>query len=185
MPLFTRHFVQSLTCLLLVGCGGSAVPADSASADAAAPAGMTLDPALACEALRPLPPSIAVLDFIEHAVPKPLRFLNAVSTDSALPPAAELAVQKKGPTFYWLESERNQQQIREKLAGDGPWETLLVLMRENTDHADGTHTLRVGGRYVGASNDGDESPEKRYTIACQVDSVAAWVITRIDSGAPR
>lgn len=168
----------TVTALLLAACGGGAVPADTLES-----AVVERDPAVACADARPVPSTIAVLDFIDHADPKPLRFLNAVGTDSALPPAAELLVQKKGPTFYWLDTERGQQQIREKLDGDGAWETMLVLVRENTEHADGTHTLRVGGRYVGAPNDGEESPEKRYTIGCQVDSVATWAITHIDSSA--
>jgi hypothetical protein len=178
----SRSTIPALLLLLsslgVAACGasGDKAGANTAAADTAA-AAVAPDPAQACLGLRPVPVAIAVADFIGTADPKPLRFLNAASTDSALPPAAEAVVQDKGPTFYWLSSEKNQQQIRDKLAGDGDWATLLVVIRENVDHGDGTHTIRVGGRYVGAPHDGKESPEKRYEIACQIDSVAHWAVT--------
>lgn len=147
------------------------------AADDAPSEGMTLDPALACRDISPSAAQIAVLDYITTAEPKPLRFLNAVATDSALPDDVALVVQDKGPTFYWLQDEKNQQQIRDKLAGDGSWATMLVLVRENTDHGDGTYTMRIGGRYVGAPNDGAVSPEKQYRLRCQVDgTTAAWAM---------
>ncbi len=158
---------------LLAACGGGSGDANNASADAA-PA--TLDPATACVEVRPLPVAIAVLDYITTAEPKPLRFLNAATTDSALPPAAEAVVQDKGPTFYWLPQEKNQLQIRAKLAGDGDWATMLVVVREDADNGDGTHTVRVGGSYIGKPHEALVSPEKRYTVRCQVDSVATWLL---------
>ncbi len=165
----------SLSALLLAAaaCGGS----PETSAGDAPKQGMTLDPAVACRGTSPGAAQIAVLDYINTAEPKPLRFLNAAATDSALPDDVALVVQDKGPTFYWLQDEKNQQQIREKLAGDGNWATMLVLVRENTDHGDGTHTVRVGGRYVGEPNDGVVSPEKQYQLRCQVDgTTAVWAI---------
>ena len=159
--------------LLISACGG-APPRDTAAAEDAAP-----DPATACNAVRPEPVVLAVLDYIAAAEPKPLRFLNAVGSDSALPPAAEAAVQDKGPTFYWLAAEKNQQQIRDKLSRDGDWATMLVLVRGDVDNGDGTHLVRVGGRYVGAPHEGLVSPEKRYTVRCLVDSAATWSIADV------
>ncbi len=159
--------------LLVAACGGAG---DSGSARNASGAAAQLDASSACNALSETPAQVAVLDFIATADPKPWRFLTAVSTDSALSESAFDAVQKKGPTFYWLTDAKSQQQIRDKLANDGDWATMLVLMRENTDNGDGTHTLRVGGRYVGAPHEGVESPEKRYSVQCQADSVATWVL---------
>lgn len=176
-----RFWVQTSLALMAAAaaCGGDAAQStsDTASADSAG----VIDLAVACADALPVPAAMAVLDFIGHAEPQPLRFLNAVGTDSALPPAAEIAVQDKGPTFYWLEAQKNQDQIREKLSRDGPWATMLVLVRENTDHGDGTHSVRVGGRYIANAEDGVESPEKLYRVACQVDSTAAWVIKSVDS----
>jgi hypothetical protein len=157
--------------LLAIACGGAG-ESGGAGRDVA-----ELDAATACSALNQTPAQIAVLDFITTAEPKPWRFLNAVSTDSALSESAFEVVQKKGPTFYWLTDDKSQQQIREKLSNDGDWATMLVLMREDTDHGDGTYTLRIGGRYVGAPHEGLESPEKRYNVKCQVDSAPAWVIS--------
>ncbi len=158
--------------LFFTACGGGGDTAKSAGDGEA-----ELDVATACNSISPTADQLAVLDFIGTAEPKPWRFLTAVSTDSALSESAFDAVQGKGPTFYWLSDQKSQQQIREKLANDGDWATMLVLMRENRDNGDGTHTLRVAGRYVGEPHEGLESPEKRYTVQCQVDSVATWVIT--------
>jgi hypothetical protein len=156
--------------MLAAACGGGAENADRAS-DV-----VVLDPATACTSLTPSPVAMAVLDYITTADPKPLRFLNAATTDSALPPAAEAVVKDKGPTFYWLPNEKNQQQIRDKLESGGEWPNMLVLVRELTDNGAGVTVVRVGGRYIGRPHDGRESPERRYTIRCQVDSVATWVM---------
>lgn len=187
---FRPRFAVILLALtaLAAACGGAASDSESGDADApdaTAEEPVVLDPAVACRELRPAPVAMAVKDYIDSADPEPLRFLNAVSTDSALPPAAEIVVQEKGPTFYWLDSEKNQQQIREKLENGGVWPNMLVLVRQNDDQGDGTHVIRVGGRYIGAPHEGLESPEKRYTVQCQVDSVAVWAITDIaEAGAP-
>lgn len=162
--------------LLATACGGAG---DSGSSQGNA---AQLNAASACNALTETPAQLAVLDFIAAADPKPWRFLTAVSTDSALSESAFDVVQKKGPTFYWLTDQKSQQQIRDKLVRDGDWATMLVLMRENSDNGNGTHTLRVGGRYVGAPHEGVESPEKRYTVQCQIDSVATWVMTNESGG---
>ncbi len=166
-----RCAVPSALLLLTAACGGSADSGKSGG-DAG-----QLDAAVACNTLSPTPDQMAVLDFISTAEPKPWRFLTAVSTDSALSEPAFEVVQKKGPTFYWLTDEKSQTQIRDKLARDGDWATMLVLMRENSDDGEGTHTLRIGGRYVGAPHEALESPEKRYSVQCKVDSVATWVMT--------
>ncbi len=167
---------------LLAACGGGSGDAAKAAALAEAEA-VVLDPRTACVEVRPLPVARAVLDYITTAEPRPLRFLNAATTDSALPQAAEVVVQDKGPTFYWLPQENNQQQIREKLARDGDWATMLVVVREDADNGDGTHTVRVGGSYIGKPHEGLVSPEKRYTVRCQVDSVATWVMDSSAGGA--
>lgn len=155
---------------IAAACGGGAANSDRAAQDVA------LDPATACNLLTPSPVAIAVLDYITTADPKPLRFLNAATTDSALPPAAEAVVKEKGPTFYWLPNEKNQQQIRDKLESGGEWPNMLVLVRELSDNGAGTTVVRIGGRYVGKPHEGRESPERRYTIRCQADSVATWVM---------
>jgi len=154
---------------LLAACGGGSGASKKAEPDA-------LDPATACLTVQPQPVALAVLDYITTAEPKPLRFLNAVTTDSALPSAAEVVVQDKGPTFYWLPQEKNQLQIREKLERDGDWPTMLVVVRGDEVSADGSHAVRVGGSYIGQPHEALVSPEKRYTVRCQVDSVGTWVI---------
>lgn len=175
---FARTAQLAPLVALLAACGGGSDAANKATADAE-----PLDPAVACAEVRPLPVAIAVLDYITTAEPKPLRFLNAATTDSALPQAAEIVVQDKGPTFYWLPQEKNQLQIREKLARDGEWATMLVVVREDSDNGDGTHTVRVGGSYIGKPHEGLVSPEKRYTVRCQAEPEAKWVLEPSAGGA--
>ncbi len=163
---------------LLAACGGEA---SQAANDEPAPP----DPATACLSSSPAPVALAVRDFITTAEPTPLRFLNAATTDSALPPLAAAVVQDKGPTFYWMPDEKSRQQVRDNLSRVGAWASMLVVVREDTDHGDGTKTVRVGGHYIGPPHEGIESPEKRYTISCRIDSLTSWTITHIAGpGAP-
>lgn len=162
-----------LAVALATACGKP--PADT-------PEVIALDPATACNTLKPTPVAMAVRDYITTADPVPLRFLNAATTDSALPQAAAEVVQDKGPTFYWLPEEANRQQIRDKLARDGSWPTMLVVVREDRDSGDGTHLIRIAGHYIGSPHDGVESAEKQYLIVCQADSTATWVMQSGGSG---
>ncbi len=163
--------VGALT-VALSGCGG-APDRQAASADEPLPP----DPATACLGAAPTPVALAVTDFIGAAEPKPERFLTAATTDSALPQAAEAVVSKEGPVFFWLPDPAMQAQMRAKLEGDGPWKNMLVVVREQSDHGDGTWTVRVGGRYVGGELHGTESPEKAYTVSCIIGDPSAWKVT--------
>jgi hypothetical protein len=174
MPAFcspARRAVALLLCVSLGACGGAERTA-RASADDLPP-----DPATACLGMSPVPVALAVQDFIGSADPKPERFLNAASTDSALPPAAEAIVARKGPTFYWLADETAQQQMRAKREGDGPWVNMLVVVRGQQDGGDGTHTIVVGGQYIGGALHGTQSPAKRYTVSCIIGETNAWQVT--------
>jgi hypothetical protein len=161
----------SLTAAL-VACGGAPERQSAASDEPPPP-----DPATACLAATPTPVALAVTDFIGAAEPKPERFLTAATTDSALPQAAEAVVSRKGPLFFWLPDPAMQAQMRAKLEGDGPWTNMLVVVREQADRGDGTWTVRVGGRYVGGTLHGTESPEKAYTVSCIIGDPSAWKVT--------
>ena len=174
MPAFrspARPTVAVLLATLLAACGGGERAAN------VPPEELPPDPATACIGTAPVPVALAVQDFIGSADPKPERFLNAASTDSALPAAAEAIVTRKGPTFYWLPNEAAQQQMRTKLEGDGPWVNMLVVVRSQQDGGDGTWTIRVGGKYIGGPLHGTESPEKRYTVSCIIGDTNAWKVT--------
>jgi hypothetical protein len=157
---------------MLAACGSSAERADRVPSGTLAP-----DPATACIGTAPAPVAVAVQDFIGSADPRPERFLNAATTDSALPGPAEAVVARKGPMFYWLPDEASQQQMRAKLEGDGPWANMLVVVRGQQDGGDGTWTIRVGGTYIGGELHGTQSPEKRYTVTCILGDTNAWKVT--------
>lgn len=166
-----RHLAPLLLVAALQACGGGE-RASRAAAEGAPP-----DPATACIGTAPVPVALAVQDFIGSAEPKPERFLNAAGTDSALPPAAESVVTRKGPMFYWLANDAAQQQMRTKLENDGPWVNMLVVVRSQEEAGDGTWTIRVGGTYIGGELHGTASPEKRYTVSCVIGDTNAWKVT--------
>lgn len=175
MPAFrspARHATALLWCTSLAACSGGADRTANVSTAELPP-----DPATACIGTAPAPVALAVQDFINSAEPKPERFLNAATTDSALPSPAEAIVTRKGPTFYWLPDEASQQKMRAKLEGDGPWVNMLVVVRGQDDGGDGTWSIRVGGKYIGGELHGTESPEKRYTVSCIIGDTSAWKVT--------
>jgi len=177
MPAFrspVRHATALLLCSSLVACGGRADRGRSTPAEELPP-----DPATACIGSAPAPVALAVQDFINSAEPTPERFLNAATTDSALPGPAEAIVTRKGPTFYWLPDEAAQQQMRAKLERDGPWVNMLVVVRGQADGGDGTWIIRVGGTYIATALHGTASPEKRYTVSCIIGETNAWKVTDV------
>jgi hypothetical protein len=176
MPAFrspVRHAAALSLAISLPACGSGE------RTDRAAPEDLPPDPATACIGTSPVPVAIAVQDFIRSAEPTPERFLNAATTDSALPAAAEVVVSRKGPMFYWLPDETAQQQMQAKLERDGPWVNMLVVVRGQLDGGDGTWTIRVGGKYIGGPQHGTESPEKRYTVSCILGDTNAWKVTDV------
>jgi hypothetical protein len=167
-----RPLLAGALSAALLACGGAPERQAASSEEPPPP-----DPATACLSATPTPVALAVTDFIGAAEPKPERFLTAATTDSALPQAAESVVSRKGPLFFWLPDPAMQAQMRAKLEGDGAWTNMLVVVREQTDHGDGTWTVRVGGRYIGGPSHGSESPEKSYTVSCLIGDPSAWKVT--------
>jgi hypothetical protein len=163
-------------------CGTAACGGDSASgerADAktggkeqAARAGAGTAPACANADTAAL--ALAVLDFITKATPSAQRYLNAVGTDSAVPEDGMKVLQDKGPTYFYSSDTSAQRQIRNKLAVDGPWASLLVVYRGQSATDDGNGVdIRLGGHYVGGEHDGKVHATKRYGVRC--DSTG-WTI---------
>ena len=173
-----RHFIPAAAVLLAfaAACGGNG---DRAGADAntvgkeqAAGAGAGTVPTCANGDTTAL--ALAVRDFITKAAPSAQRYLNAVGTDSALPEDGLKVLQDKGPTYFYSSDSSAQRQIREKLATDGPWATLLVVYRGQSATDGGTGVdVRLGGHYVGGEHDGKVHPTKRYGFRC--DSTG-WTI---------
>lgn len=154
-----------LTIGALAACGDApAKGADTSSKQSAAAA--DAPPACAVRgdttALR-----VAVLDFITKADPRPQRFLSAFGTDSALPEDGFKALQDKGPTYYYNDNPKNQQQVRTKLEQAGPYTTMLVVFKGKAE-ADGgnTVTVKLGGHYVGGEHEGKVAPVRDIVARC-------------------
>ncbi len=98
--------------------------------------------------------------------PTPRRFLNAAGTDSALPDAVFSGIQRKGPAYLYPGDPAQRQAVLDKLSQVGDWPTLLVLWRGNEVVDDSTIAIRLGGHYVGGSDDGKPAPVKSMYFAC-------------------
>jgi hypothetical protein len=171
MPqLRSRPVALAAAALLLAACGGGGAAGDRAAAETG-----EADLAAACDAARPGTIAVAVADYIANVEPRPLRFLNAAASDSALPEEALKVLQDKGPTFYWLDGEKQQQQILDKLAGDGDWATLLVVLRGEERDEPGHAFVTLGGEFKGGKLAGTVVPERRIELRCTADS-AAWTV---------
>lgn len=149
---------------LLSACGGGANgnangnrQADAA-ADGSAPVCVSRD----TTAL-----SLAVLEYITTADPRPQRFLSAFGTDSALPEDGFKSLQAKGPTYYYNDNPKNQAQVRAKLEEAGPYTTMLVVYKGRKEADNGnTVTVSLGGHYVGGEFEGRAAPVRDITVRC-------------------
>jgi hypothetical protein len=167
-PAVASRSVLRTTVALLLGlaaaCGGDrAADAGTGGKEQAARAGAGTT--AACSKADTTAVALAVLDFIAKATPSAQRYLNAVGTDSALPDDGLKALQDKGPTYFYSSDSSAQRKLREKLAVDGPWATLLVVYRGQTATDSGVD-IRLGGHYVGGAHDGLTARTKRYGVRC-------------------
>ncbi len=122
----------------------------------------------------------AVREFIKTSTPAPQRFLMAAGTDSALPEAGFNALQDKGPSFYYSSDTVAQRKMREKLANDGPYASMLVVYHGKTESADGnTVTVSLGGHFIGGVQEGKIEPTRQIAVVC--DS-SGWHVTPPQSG---
>lgn len=118
----------------------------------------------------------AVLQFVATTEPKPLRFLYVPGTSETLPEAGIQALQDKGPTYIFPSDSASQRKVREQLARVGPWNALLVTWHGMTQPTPESATVRIGGRFVGSDNDGQEVPVRDIGFACRTagDSAYQW-----------
>jgi hypothetical protein len=117
--------------------------------------------------------TLAVLDYISTADPRPQRFLSPSGTDSAISDDGFKVLQDKGPTFFYTGSEAALKKLRDKLEYDGPYPSMLVVLRNHEKAADGsTESVTLAGHYVANADHGKVSPPKTYSFRC--DS-ARWV----------
>ncbi|MEP6764626.1 MAG: hypothetical protein ABJB66_09965 [Gemmatimonadaceae bacterium] len=117
--------------------------------------------------------TVAIRDFIKNSEPKPMRFLSAAGTDSAVPDEGLRALQDKGPTYFYAGSEEQKKKVRDKIELAGPFTALLIVMRSDKKNADGTEVVSLGGHYLTGEFDGKVAPARAYTMSCDT---AGWSI---------
>ena len=119
------------------------------------------------------PAALAVRDYIKNSQPKPMRFLTAAGSDSAVPDDAFHELQDKGPTYYYAGTDAAKKKVRDKLELAGPFTALLVVVRGVKKNDDGTEVLRIGGHYLTGEYDGKAGDSRAYRMACDT---AGWSI---------
>jgi hypothetical protein len=150
--------------LLLSACGDAGA---NANANANAQADAAEGAAPQCVSRDSTAMTMAVLDYITKADPRPQRFLSAFGTDSALPEDGFKTLQGKGPTYYYNDNPKNQAQVRAKLEEAGPYTTMLVVYKGKTEADNGnTLTVSIGGHYVGGEFEGKTAPVRAITVRC-------------------
>jgi hypothetical protein len=155
----------------LVACGGEAGKTSAGqSANGAASAS-------ACPRPDTTAAYVAFKEYIKVTVPTPQRFLSAAGSDSAAPEDGFRAMQDKGPSFFYGSDAKSQKQIREKLARDGPYASLLIVHRGTTRNAAGdTVTVRLGGHYIGGEHEGQQSANRAVTVVCREST---WKLSKV------
>lgn len=170
IPIRTARLITLASAMVaLAGCGGdTSTPAGSSKSDAAASACPRRDTTAAY---------VAIKEYIKGTVPTPQRFLTAAGTDSAAPADGFRAMQDKGPSFYYGSDVASQKKIRDKLANDGPYASLLIVVRGTTRSTHGdTVTMRLGGHYIGGEHEGKMSTARAVSVVCR-DST--WKLSKV------
>lgn len=165
-PRMTRTYPVACFALLLVACGGEGTSRNSSS---------NMQAESSCAAADSSTVALAVLDYITTAQPRPQRFLHASGTDTAVTDAGLKVLQDKGPTFFYVGSEEAKKKLRDKLEYDGPYPSMLVVMRSRDVAADSaSETLTLAGHYVANQEHGTSAAPRTYSFRC--DS-SRWVRT--------
>lgn len=119
----------------------------------------------------------AALAYIEGLDPKPLRFLTAAGTDSALPDPAFAALQGKGPSYlYPPANPEATAKLRARLDGTGHWATMLVAWKGAHRTGDTAATIRMRGHYVVGEGVGTSAPARAIRFLC---SAEGWKVSEV------
>lgn len=155
---------------------------------AAACAGGGANDAAACA--DPTPDEVlasAVGSYLDGRQPRPLRFLNAAGTDSAMPEAGMRVMQSRGPTYLYPPDSAAQAKVRERLE-EAAWPSLLVTYY-GIERTGATETVvRLGGTWIGGELHGQSAGSEDVQLLCRTgrwvpaDSV---VPSASDAPAPR
>jgi hypothetical protein len=119
----------------------------------------------------------ATLGYLRGLMPTPQRFLVAAGTDSGVPEPVRLALQGKGPTYYYTGTEAQRKAVRDKLASVGGYTTLLVVYRGIRVVDDTSAVARFGGWYVGGQHDGKAATPRAVHLSC---TPTGWQVARVE-----
>jgi hypothetical protein len=122
--------------------------------------------ACATEVSGKLPIQLALRHYIKQTTPKPMRFLVAAGTDSALSETGAKVLQEFGPMYYYAGGEAAMQKVRERLDIVGPFPALLVVKRSSAKPTSSTEIIRLGGHFVTGEHDGKKAGSSQYTFVC-------------------
>lgn len=154
-----RTYLILPASMIFLACGGGeGTPSDESSNMQAAQED--------CAAADTTPVMLATLDYINSADPRPQRFLSAAGTDSAMPDDGFKILQDKGPSFFYAGSEAALKKLRDKLDFDGPFPSMLVVLKDQQTADDGTVQITLAGHYIAGTLHGTASPPRTYTYRC-------------------
>ena len=114
----------------------------------------------------------AVRQYVTALQPRPRRFLVMLGSDSTLPDAGRQALQERGPTYLYPADPAGQAAVRSKLTSEyGALRTVLVLYGGMRRPDDQSTVVRLAGRVVGGSDDGQRTPSVSMHFSCET---AQW-----------
>lgn len=108
----------------------------------------------------------AVLAYIKASSPYPQRFLSPSGTDSSLPDIGVMALQEKGPTYFFPPDSAQRLKVRKKMEDVGPFTTLLVAWHGSRRDTDTSLTVRLGGTYIGGPHNAEPGIPRAFRFGC-------------------
>lgn len=109
---------------------------------------------------------LAVLAYIKASSPYPQRFLSPSGTDSSLPDVGVLALQEKGPTYFFPPDSAQRMKVRAKMQDVGPYTTLLVAWHGSHRETDTSLVVRLGGTYIGGPHNAEPGVPRAFRFGC-------------------
>lgn len=156
--------------LLAAACAGDAPESGRRAASRAVPPQCAAFPTAAAS-------REATLAYLEGLTPKPLRFLTAAGTDSALPDPAFAALQGKGPSYLYPPANPDAlAKLHDRLDRVGPWATLLVAWKGAERLGDSTAVIRLRGHYIIGEGQGTSAPPRAIRFVC---STQGWKVAEV------
>lgn len=108
----------------------------------------------------------AVLAYIKASSPYPQRFLSPAGTDSSLPDIGVMALQEKGPTYFFPPDSAQRLKVRKKMDDVGPYTTLLVAWHGSRRESDTSLVVRLGGTYIGGKHNAEPGIPRAFRFGC-------------------